>query len=305
MQTEQINKKILLTSITCTIIFTIIALTVGFFTSSQVILFDGIFNLIGVVLTYLSISAMKFIKKKDDWNYPFGKATFEPFIAIVQYAIILYICVTNITTAIDVILSGGHLVDISSGMLYGAFSVIFNLLVFLYLSKLAKKGKTAIAEVEIDQWKFSLLLGFGILIGFSISFFLSRTALEAYTAYIDPILTILITLMFSKTAIKAIKSCIRELMHAAPEPETFTFIKEKLSELKEKYEFTDKVLRLGKVGAKLIVEVDFIVKSGKKLDSILIQDELRRELIAYLDELPLEKWININFTSDKEMTIHD
>jgi len=149
--TDKTNRKVLIFSMIFTIVFMIIALIVGFLTSSQVILFDGIFSMVGVILTYLSLSALKFIKKKDDWNYPFGKATFEPFVAVIQYCIILYICINNITTGIQVILDGGHEVDILSGIFYGGFSLVFNVIVFVYLKNLAKKNATAIAEVEIAQ----------------------------------------------------------------------------------------------------------------------------------------------------------
>jgi predicted Co/Zn/Cd cation transporter (cation efflux family) len=58
---EIVNKKVLTRSVIFTIAYTISALVIGFLTSSQVIIFDGIFNLAGVALTYLSIFAMKFI----------------------------------------------------------------------------------------------------------------------------------------------------------------------------------------------------------------------------------------------------
>ena len=303
-QSEMMNRKVLRISIAFTVVFTLIALAVGFITSSQVILFDGIFNLVGVALGYLSLSAMHFIKKKDEWNYPFGKAAFEPFIAIVQYAIILYICVTNITTAVQAIISGGHEVDISSGMMYGLFSTIYNMAVFTYLLMLTKKHKTAISEVEIDQWKFSFLLGIGILIGFSLSYALSFTDFYAYRVFTDPILTIIITLLFGKTAILSMKNCIREMLQAAPPKEIIDFVTDKIVEIDKQYEFSNEVFRLAKVGNKIIIELDYVIESGSRLDSIVLQDKLRKEMTHAFAALPYEKWINVNFTSDLSLVDH-
>jgi len=302
--TNIINKKVLKISVIFTVIFTIIALTVGFITSSQVILFDGIFNLIGIALTYLSISAMSFIKKKDEWNYPFGKATFEPFIAVVQYAIILYICITNIVTATQTIIDGGHEIDIFSGVLYGLFSTIYNFIVFTYLKQLTKKHHTAISKVEIDQWKFSFLLGMGILIGFTLSYSLSFTDFYIFSVFSDPILTIIITLLFAKTAISSMKNCIREMLQATPPKEMTDFIAQKIVEISRSYEFSNEIFRLAKVGNKVIIELDYVIECGSKLDSIVLQDKLRKELTVAFTELPYEKWININFTSDEKLVEH-
>jgi len=301
---DLMNEKILRKSVVFTVIFTIIALTVGFITSSQVILFDGIFNLVGIALTYLSVSAMKFMKKKDEWNYPFGKATFEPFIAIVQYAIILYICVSNITSAIHTILDGGHDVEILSGVVYGAFSTIYNFIIFTSLKLLTQKHQTAISQVEVDQWKFSFLLGVGILVGFSISFSLNFTQFYFLRVYSDPLLTIIITLLFGKTALFTMKDRIRELMQASPSVELIDFITEKITEIDAYYQFENEIFRLAKVGNKIIIELDYIIKPNSRLDSIILQDELRYKLTNAFSEIPYEKWININFTGDAYHTIH-
>lgn len=185
VSSDIINHKVLTYSVIFTVVFTIVALVVGLLTSSQVILFDGIFNLVGVALTYLSIISMKFIKKKDAWNYPFGKETFEPFIVITQYCIILFVCISNISTAVQIILEGGREINITSGILYGVFAAIYNLSIFLYFKFLTKDHLTAIAEVEIAQWKFGMLLSGAILIGFNLAKILERTPLVEYQNFIS------------------------------------------------------------------------------------------------------------------------
>ena len=304
VSSECVNHKVLTYSVSFTIIFTVVALGVGLLTSSQVILFDGIFNLVGVALTYLSIISMKFIKKKDSWNYPFGKETFEPFIVITQYCIILFVCMSNITTAVQIILEGGRVINISSGILYGMFAAIYNLLVFGYLKFLTRVHFTAIAEVEIAQWKFGTLLSGTILLGFSLAWLLERTPLVAYQNFIDPVLTIIITIAFIKTAILSITKCVKELLLATPEKEITVKIMEKIDLIKGNYDYLDRVLRLGKVGGKIILEIDYVIEQGSDLDSISKQDELRNQVTYALAEIPYEKWININFIGDIKWAEH-
>jgi len=293
-----INEKVLKRSAVFIIIYTIFALIVGFLTKSQVIIFDGIFNLAGIALTYLSIFSLKFIKKRDRFNYPFGKETFEPFIAITQYFIILYICITTITSSVQVILDGGHVVNTTHGMLYGLFTAIFSIGVYIYLKIITKSNVSSIGQVELDQWKFGCLLSIGILFGFGISMIMEKTGFAGYSYYTDPALTIIITIIFGKTAIFAIKGCVRELLMAIPSKEIVKSINEILEIVSSKYELSNHVLRLGKVGGRLFIEIGYIVKKDSKMDSIEMQDRLRKELTQKLDDIHFEKWVNVTFTGD-------
>jgi len=302
---DLVSRKILMHSVIFTAIFTVNALIVGFLTASQTILFDGVYNLVGIALTYVSVVSMKFIKKKDEWNFPFGKAAFEPFIALFQYVIILYICVSNASNAIQVIIAGGREVDVSSGILYGVVTAIYNIAVMAHLKRLSRGLSTAISDVEIDQWKFSCLLSLGILIGFSLSWVLGFTNMAGISAHIDPVLTIVITLIFGKTAVWAIRSCVRELLSGAPSEKMTQLIEERIEKISEANGFpSNRKIRLGKVGNKIIIEIDYLVIPGTHTDSITVQDSLRTEMTEAFKDLPYEKWLNVTFIGDIKHANH-
>lgn len=292
------SNKVLKYSIIFSTSFSVIALIFGFLTSSQVILFDGIFNLIGVVLTYLSILSMKFMKKEDIRNYPFGKENFEPFIVISQYCIILFVSISNIVNAIQAILDGGRDMDIGAGIIYGLFSFVFSLGGFMYLKHLAKSLPSSIEEVEIEQWKFGYLFSLAILIGFSIGWILTKTPLAPYIVYLDPVLTIVITIVFIRTAILSIRNSVRELLIATPSEELTSLITEKINHINSQYHLSNMVLRLGKVGGQIVIELDYIIEEGSEFDSIRAQEELRAEVDNSLKEIPYDKWLNVNFIGD-------
>lgn len=80
---------------------------VGFISSSNLILFNGVKNLLAAIFTFPSVIALKFIRKEDIEKYPFGKEGMEPIVAIVQYCALIYICISNVVTAVHFLLSGG------------------------------------------------------------------------------------------------------------------------------------------------------------------------------------------------------
>lgn len=301
---EEVNNKVLGWSVFFTICYTVVAVVIGLLTFSQAILFDAVTNLVGIVLTYVSVFTMKFIKKKDSWNYPFGKAVFEPFIVIVQYCIILGLCITNAFTAVQVILMGGHEMNISSGILYGFFGSVYSLAIIYFLRSISNKNPTAISELEIDQWRFTALGTVGILFGFSLALFLSRTPLVPYIAFVDPVLTLCITMFFARIAILAIGKSIKELLSGKPSEDITKIIEQKVEQVSSQYKFRDKVLRLGKSGGQIIIEIDYIIEQDCLLDCVYMQDKLRSQLKNTLTELSYEKWLNVNFSGDIKWSEH-
>jgi len=82
-------------------------------------------------------------------------------------------------------------IDIISGILYGVFTAIFNLSVFIYLKILTKHRLTLIKEGELVQWKFGYLLSARILSGLSAAWLLEKMPF----IIIDPVMTVIITLV--------------------------------------------------------------------------------------------------------------
>ena len=87
-QISDLEKKLLLVSIYIALAFSVLGILVGLLVNSQVIFFDGIYSMISVTLTGLSLLAAKYMGKTD-WNrFPFGKDILEPIVLIIKYTII-------------------------------------------------------------------------------------------------------------------------------------------------------------------------------------------------------------------------
>jgi len=301
---DLINAKVLKSSMVFTIIYSIFGLIIGILSGSQIILFDAVYNSIGLLLTYMSIAALAYIKKRDDETYPYGKYGLEPLIAMVQYAVILYLCITNVTSAIATIMDGGHPVDGAIGIFYGFMTSVFSIFCLFYLNKFMKQYTTNVTQSEVEQWKFGLGISSSIFFGFILSMIMDRIHLGQYTPYLDPILTIIVSLIFARTAILSVLDCTKELLEGKPEQEIVEQIQSILKEVNESYTYKDSVTRIGKAGGSVSVEVDYIIEPNTPLDSVIKQDHLREEMIDKLQSLPYEMWLNFNFMGDKEMADH-
>jgi predicted Co/Zn/Cd cation transporter (cation efflux family) len=303
MNSEAVTLKILKVSSSLLAAFTIVTIIVGLLASAQTILAEGISGLSAVITTLISIAVVKFIAKRNARKYPFGKEGLEPLIGIVNYCLMIFICVAIIADAVQMILAGGnHEIHVIPSILFGFFYVIFNMGGYGYLKSQMKDHATAIAELELVGWKFSVFTGIGMAVGFSLSWVLDMTPLSVFTPYIDPIMSIILMLLFVSTPLFEMKNCIKELMQARPSEEITSLIAATVKKINYGYVFSDKVLRLGKVGSKIRIEIDYVIEKGSTLDSISEQDRLRSQLTQAFAELPYGKWINVNFTSDIKWT---
>jgi len=305
MNTENSTQKMLTINVALTFAYSIIAVITGIMVASQTILAEGISNLGAVPLALLNIIVVKFIAKQNAGRYPFGKDTLEPFVGIPSNCFLLVICITIIVNSVQMLLAGGNdEVRVTSSILFGVFSFVYNTGVYRYYKSLAKDNPSPIVIVTLVAWKFSATVGLGIVLGFGLSWVLSLTPLNALTAYIDPALAVILMLVFASSPIVGIRDCVKELMQTNLPNDMAGDITERIERINNDYDFSDRVLRLAKVGSKIIVEVDYVLKENSQLDSVSEQDLLRGRFAQAFAELPYKIWMNVNFTSEAKWTEH-
>ncbi|MCL1882563.1 MAG: cation diffusion facilitator family transporter [Defluviitaleaceae bacterium] len=285
--------------------FLIFQLIIGLLANSQAILADGISTLIGTIVACFNLALLSFIGKRNTKKYPFGKETLEPFIGIANQILMFIIAVTIIIDNVQVIIAGGNdEVHITAVILFGVLSTVFNFFGYRYFKKQAKRYPTPTAKVLVVGWQFSTIVGIGLVVGFSASWILNMTTVSPFTVYIDPALAIMLMLIFAISPITEMKKCFMELMQAVPSEETVNIITQKVEEVNQEYDFIEKIMRLGKVGGKIIIEIDYVIDKDSRLNCVSEQDKLRISLTQTFAELDYGKWVNINFTGDIILTEH-
>ncbi len=98
-------------------------LLVGLLVGSMVIVFDGVYSLVSLLLTLLSLAVSRFIQKPSDARFPFGRAVLEPLVIAIKGLVILLIVSYSLYSSLSALLSGGREVDPSIATLFGVFSV--------------------------------------------------------------------------------------------------------------------------------------------------------------------------------------
>ena len=87
--TRAIERPALLRSIAVSAVLGVLAIGWGLATGSQMILLDGIYGVIGILLSWLLLHASALANEGPSSSYPFGREAFTPFVIGIQGFVLL------------------------------------------------------------------------------------------------------------------------------------------------------------------------------------------------------------------------
>lgn len=304
MTTLKVEKKMLIHSVILSIVFSIIGITAGLYTKSHMIMFDGLYSLIGVILSSFSYTSVKFMAKNEWKKFPFGKSIVEPLVIIVNYTAILLVLGGSVINSVYTIATGGVAVDPHAALTYSLFSSFACVVMYLHLRRQSKKHHSPLLTAESSQWLLDSFASLGVLVTFTLVIVLNRYQLfTEYLGYIDPLLVIIMAAGFARVPFKSIRLALRDVLGMSPEGELAKKLKDMTNEIEKKYHLKESFLRVTKRRKLLRVEIDFIVDENSLVQTIQEQDKIREELDRRMNPIKTEKWITIAFTSDRKWAV--
>lgn len=299
----KIENKLLKFSAAGGLFFALVGIGWGLFINSEMIIFDGVYSLISLFLSILSIVICKFIDKKDKVNFPFGKKALEPIVVAFKSIVLIIMCSITLSNAIKTILNGGNPVDTSFALSYSVVSVIGCGLIYYYMKSKGKKLNSDIIKAESSQWLMDTAISAGVLVGFMIVLIIKNTKFSYLTIYVDPAMVIITSVIFLKVPISQFIKVFKEIILVKANDEINNDIYVIVKDIQEEYNFEDSITRVSKMGSSLRIEIDFIFNEESKMESLGEMDEVREKIDKETNHIKYEKWLNVSFTGNKKWAI--
>ncbi|KMQ51722.1 cation diffusion facilitator family transporter [Chitinispirillum alkaliphilum] len=285
--------------------FALISFFLGVTLRSQVIIFDGLFSAISVLLSFLTLFAFRYMKKSDWRRFPFGKDTIEPLVVLSKYVALIALLIGSLIAAIVAIFQGGREIDVGAGLLYAVFAFFYCLIMYRILIGTNKKLGSNLIRTEASEWYLDSIVSFGVLLGFLIAYgFTFVPALAPYQSYIDPVMMIVLGIYFLEWPINEIRKALRSLLEMRPTDESSAYVDRVIKDIQHAWRFQESFTRVTKPRQNLWLEVDFIVGKDNLDLSIREQDRIRKEIIARItDKYEGDHWVTVVFTNEREFAI--
>lgn len=267
------------------------------------VLFDGMYSLVSLILSMMSLFISNYITKKDQEKFPFGKNILEPMVISLKSFVIAAMCIYSLIDAIRTIIFGGDRMDFDFGLIYSFISVVGCSLIYKYLDKKGKKLSSDLINAESSQWLMDTILSISVLIGFTIAIILSFTKFSFINNYIDPAMVIISSLIFIKVPVTTFISSFKEILCWSANKEINEDISVMVKEIEKEYKFQESITRVSKIGRALRIEIDFIYNKDSKLNNLDDMDFVREKLSKEMKHIKYNKWLNISFTGDRKWAV--
>lgn len=300
METESYLLKI---STLGTLFFAVLGIAWGWTVKSEMILFDGMYSLGGVILSLLALMGSIYINKKDYEKYPFGKKMIEPLIVIIKSLAIFIMCIYSLTGSIKDLINGGNEVQYGYALIYALISTLGCGIAYFFLKKKGKAINSSLVNIESSQWLMDTLLSMGVLVGFLIANIIKHTEFIWFNKYLDPLMVIVCSSVFIKMPIKSFGDGLKELLEFKADDSITLEIDKLVEGIEREYNFEDTITRVSKTGNDLRIEIDFIYNEESNIKVLDEMDSLREKIFNSLSHINYEKWLNVSFTKDKKWAI--
>lgn len=298
-QVDARERHLLRFSVWIALLFTVMGVIWGVAINSSIILFDGIYSGVSLILSLLSLVALRLVNLPRDDKFHFGRATFEPMVMALKSIVIIGVCFYGVIGAsIDLVHGGAHVTSFKLGMLYGLVATTLCIISWLYL-KTRGGDMPELVQAESEQWFIDTVFSGVTFLGFVISYFLLSTQYKIWVPYIDPLMVVAASAIFIRTPLIRLISSIREILQMAPDQNVQNDIRACIDRAVDSALFSDTVIRTVKIGRELFIDITFIVKKDIKKFDVLEQDIIREKVENSLLELDFKLYLMILFTKNK------
>jgi predicted Co/Zn/Cd cation transporter (cation efflux family) len=267
----------------------------GWAVSSQVILFDGLYSVIGFVLSWFGLRAAALVERGPTPNYPFGREALAPLVVAVQALVLLGTFSYAAVDAVGIILLGGSQTEVGPALAYSIIALVASVVAYGILVRL-QEGSDLVAA-EAVQWRASIVLGVAMSIGFAVAVAMTRTGWAGAAPYVDPVLVLVAAALILPTPIRMLRQSFRELLEGVPDAEVTRPIHAAIDRACVDFGLPQPIVRVGKLGRKVYLELDFLV-GGDEGWTVDHADQLRRRLLTELASPGRLLWINVELHTD-------
>lgn len=288
--------QILLISTIGSLIFSVAGIFLGIVSNSDMVLLDGLYAIISLVISSLSLFTSFVVKRPNRESFPFGKYIFQPLTIVFNSSILLLLCILSLISSIYAIMHDGRIINANIGLAYGIFSFIGCGIICFLLSK--NKHKSELIYAEMLQWLLDTCVSFGLILGFVLIFIAKFIQLEWFIPYIDPILVLIAGIILIIMPIRLLLKNIKEIITMSASDDIQYAIYKIIKEMNDHYHIKEEDLRITKMGQIIYIDLQNIVDNNSDIKTIKEADQYRNELIDSINSNfeNFDKWLNVSFT---------
>ncbi len=256
----------------------LLGLGFAIWSQSGAIMMDGLFSLINLVASIITIRVARLVRQPPDARLHFGYAQFEPFLNVLKSLSVLVLCGFASASAIDAIVHGGRELQPGPALVYALAAMVGGLIVSGIQRRMARETNSPLLEVEAKSWMIDGLLSGVVALAFAGAILLERGSLARLVPYVDPVLVIALILIVMWVPIGIIRRGLSELLAYAPPDDVQVDVRSRVGRALEGLPVEVWHARMHQVGRYFYLMTQVVLKPEFRLSRVQELDAYRQRI---------------------------
>lgn len=290
---QQDELRVLRFSSILTALFAVGAVAVALVSDSETMTLEAMSGLVDVVVSLLAIYVVRKVHEPANSRYHFGYLKYEPLMIGLEGTLIAAVCLTAIAYAVRDILHPDPVDDPRLVIIYALASFVLSIVFGAYTKRVGRRAKSNLVLAEAELWIIEGWLSLGVCVAFLLAVILSRTPTAEYSAYVDPAVCIVLSLIFLRKPVEILRESFADLVDANPYAETTNIVEESARACVERYRLKAvQWVRVRKAGRRIFVIVSFLENPEESLEE---RERVRQAVDAEMGRLNPDLDVSVLF----------
>ncbi|MEM9482915.1 MAG: cation diffusion facilitator family transporter, partial [Cyanobacteria bacterium P01_F01_bin.116] len=239
--------------------------------SSEAILFDGVFSGIHLAISLVSLWVARLIYRPEDEEFPFGYVMFEPLLNLGKGLVIGIVAIFALFSSVESILHGGRMIQAGVAIWYAIAASTGCLILAWQQYRYVKISRSPILDVDAKNWLIDGLISGAVAISFGAVIGLQHTSLAWVVPYADPSLVMLLVLLVLPIPIQTVRDNWAQLIGHAPKNSLQSKVRNIVKEVLQPLPYEEYHLRPLMTGRLIYVQVYVKVSETQAKDYGVLQ----------------------------------
>ena len=292
---QQDELRVLRFSSILTFLFSLGAIAVALLCDSETMSLEAMSGVVDVVVSLLAIFVARKIQEPANNRYHFGYAKYEPLMIGLEGTLSAAVCLTAIAYAVRDLMHPDPVDDPHLVIIYALASFVISVVFGAYMKRVGRRAASQLVLAEADLWIVEGWLSLGVCIAFVLALILSRPPTQDYSAYVDPAVCIVLSLILLRQPIGILKESFADLVDANPYAETVNIVEESARDCVRRYRLKAlQWVRVRKAGRRVFVIVSFLENPEESLEE---RERVRQAVDAEMGRLNADLDVSVLFRS--------
>jgi len=244
------------------------ALGIGFalLTSSNAVLLDGFFSLIGFAIGLVSLRVATLVRKPDDEFYHFGYAAYEPMLNLSKGLLMAFVTIFALVSAVNVALHGGRTIQAGWASIYAWIAAAGCFAIAVSQRALSRRTGSPLLAVDSKNWLIDGFMSVAVGVAFLVAVFLVDTSYAHFLPYADPAVVIILVVLSLPIPFKIIRDNWNQMLGRAPDRVLQKKARAAVSRVLGASEEYDTKIRMDQLGRLTYLQLYVVIKGSQDPD---------------------------------------